>query len=66
MYTDPISDYLTRVRNAQAAGHRIVEIPASNLKKKITEKESDIQKAKESPEGSDLLAQKIKDQGIHD
>jgi len=37
MYTDPISDYLTRVRNAQAAGHRIVEIPASNLKKKITE-----------------------------
>jgi small subunit ribosomal protein S8 len=35
--TDPISDYLTRVRNAQAAGHRIVEIPASNLKKKITE-----------------------------
>ena len=37
MYTDPISDYLTRVRNAQAAGHRIVEIPSSNLKKKITE-----------------------------
>lgn len=37
MYTDPISDYLTRVRNAQMAGHRIVEIPASNLKLKITE-----------------------------
>jgi len=37
MYTDPISDYLTRVRNAQMAGHRIVEIPSSNMKKKITE-----------------------------
>lgn len=37
MYTDPISDYLTRVRNAQAAGHRIVEIPSSKLKLKITE-----------------------------
>lgn len=37
MYTDPISDYLTRVRNAQMAGHRIVEIPASKMKLKITE-----------------------------
>lgn len=37
MYTDPISDFLTRVRNAQMAGHRIVEIPASNMKKRITE-----------------------------
>ena len=36
MYTDPIADYLTRVRNAIAAGHRVVEIPASNLKKEIT------------------------------
>ena len=35
--TDPIADYLTRIRNAQQARHRIVEIPASNLKKKITE-----------------------------
>jgi small subunit ribosomal protein S8 len=34
--TDPISDYLTRMRNAIKAGHRIVEIPASNLKKEIT------------------------------
>lgn len=34
--TDPISDYLTRVRNAIKANHRIVEIPASNLKKEIT------------------------------
>jgi small subunit ribosomal protein S8 len=35
--TDPISDYLTRIRNAQQAGHRLVEIPASRLKKRITE-----------------------------
>ena len=35
--TDPISDYLTRIRNGQMARHRIVEIPASNLKKRITE-----------------------------
>jgi len=34
--TDPISDYLTRLRNAIKAQHRIVEIPASNLKKEIT------------------------------
>lgn len=34
--TDPISDYLTRVRNAVAAKHRVVDIPASNLKKEIT------------------------------
>ena len=37
MVTDPIADFLTRLRNAQMAGHRIVEIPASNLKKRITE-----------------------------
>ncbi|MCF1190636.1 30S ribosomal protein S8 [Mangrovimonas sp. AS39] len=36
MYTDPIADYLTRIRNAVRAGHRVVEIPASNLKKEIT------------------------------
>lgn len=35
--TDPIADYLTRIRNAQMAGHRIVEIPASRIKKSITE-----------------------------
>ena len=34
--TDPIADFLTRVRNAIKANHRIVEIPASNLKKEIT------------------------------
>jgi len=37
MFTDPIADYLTRIRNAQHAGHRIVDIPSSNLKKSITE-----------------------------
>ncbi|MCK0144676.1 30S ribosomal protein S8 [Arenibacter sp. F26102] len=36
MFTDPIADYLTRIRNASSAGHRVVEIPASNLKKEIT------------------------------
>jgi len=37
MVTDPIADFLTRIRNGQMAGHRIVEIPASNLKKRMTE-----------------------------
>ena len=37
MYTDPISDYLTRIRNAQKAKKKSVEIPASKLKLKITE-----------------------------
>jgi small subunit ribosomal protein S8 len=36
MYTDPVADYLTRIRNAVKANHRVVEIPASNLKKEIT------------------------------
>jgi small subunit ribosomal protein S8 len=36
MNMDPISDFLTRVRNAVKAGHRVVEIPASNVKKEIT------------------------------
>ena len=36
MFTDPIADYLTRIRNANLAGHRIVEIPASKIKKEIT------------------------------
>ena len=34
MYTDPIADYLTRLRNAIMANHRVVEVPASNLKKR--------------------------------
>lgn len=36
MVTDPIADYLTRVRNAIKANHKVVEIPASNLKKELT------------------------------
>jgi len=36
MITDPIADYLTRIRNAILAKHKVVEIPASNLKKEIT------------------------------
>ena len=34
--TDPIADYLTRLRNTIMANHRVVEVPASNLKKEIT------------------------------
>ncbi|SDX12129.1 SSU ribosomal protein S8P [Lutibacter oricola] len=37
MYTDPIADYLTRIRNSAATGHRVVEIPASKIKKAMTE-----------------------------
>ena len=37
MNTDPIADYLTRIRNASSAGLKIVQIPASNLKKSMTE-----------------------------
>ena len=36
MNTDPISDFLTRIRNANSAGHKTVVIPASNVKKEIT------------------------------
>jgi small subunit ribosomal protein S8 len=36
MNTDPIADYLTRVRNDNSAGHKVVSIPSSNLKKEIT------------------------------
>ena len=36
MYTDPISDYLTRIRNANSSGHRVVDIPASKVKIEIT------------------------------
>ena len=36
MVTDPIADYLTRIRNAVMANHRIVEIPSSRIKKEIT------------------------------
>ncbi|RKR13992.1 SSU ribosomal protein S8P [Maribacter vaceletii] len=36
MVTDTIADYLTRIRNASRAGHRVVDIPSSNVKKEIT------------------------------
>ena len=36
MVTDPIADFLTRIRNANSAGHRVVDIPASNTKREIT------------------------------
>jgi small subunit ribosomal protein S8 len=36
MNTDPIADYLTRIRNAVKANHRVVEVPASNMKKEMT------------------------------
>lgn len=36
MYTDPVADYLTRIRNAVRVNYRVVEIPGSNLKKEIT------------------------------
>jgi small subunit ribosomal protein S8 len=36
MFSDPIADYLTRLRNAIIANHRIVEVPASNIKKEMT------------------------------
>ncbi|HAP01916.1 MAG TPA: 30S ribosomal protein S8 [Bacteroidetes bacterium] len=65
MTTDPISDYLTRIRNGQNAHHRIVEIPASNLKKSITEilyKQGYILKYKfddsKGPQGTIMIALK--------
>jgi small subunit ribosomal protein S8 len=36
MFSDPIADYLTRLRNAIIANHRLVDIPASNIKKEMT------------------------------
>ena len=60
MYTDPIADYLTRVRNAVKANHRVVEIPASNLKKEITKmaKLSSINKNNKRIKLSDRLFKK--------
>lgn len=64
MLTDPISDYLTRIRNAVAAGHKVVEIPASNLKKEMTRvlfEQGYIRKYKfvdEGPQGSIKIALK--------
>ena len=36
MHCDPLSDFLTRIRNAQMSQHKVVDIPASNLKKEVT------------------------------
>ncbi|HSK50307.1 MAG TPA: 30S ribosomal protein S8, partial [Solirubrobacterales bacterium] len=36
MHTDPIADYLTRIRNALRAGHDVVEIPCSGLKMELS------------------------------
>ena len=64
MITDPIADYLTRIRNSQSAGHKLVEIPASNLKKEITRvllEKGYIKKYKfieEGPQGSIKIALK--------
>lgn len=55
MTTDPIADFLTRVRNAIMAKHKIVEIPASNLKKEIT---------KILFEKGYILSYKFEDEGI--
>ena len=48
MHSDPIADFLTRIRNGQMAGHKVVEIPASNIKKEITKAKSKIQQSKET------------------
>lgn len=65
MNTDPIADYLTRVRNAIKANHRVVEVPASNLKKELTKvlyEKGYIQSYKfvdgENPQGSIKIALK--------
>jgi small subunit ribosomal protein S8 len=36
MHTDPIADFLTRIRNAAKAGHKVVSIPASNMKSEMS------------------------------
>lgn len=62
--TDPIADYLTRLRNAITANHRIVEIPASNIKKRMTKVLYDkgyiqgYKFVKEGPQGSIKIALK--------
>lgn len=54
MYTDPISDFLTRLRNAQAVGHETMKVPGSKLKlaiAKILEREGFVGSVKETHEG---------------
>ena len=58
--TDPIADFLTRLRNAIMAHHRVVEVPASNLKKEITkilfEKGYILQRSEERRVGKECLS----------
>ena len=62
--TDPIADYLTRLRNAIQAKHRVVEIPASNLKRDITKKKKkkgyilNYKFVEDGPQGSIMIALK--------
>ena len=67
MLTDPIADYLTRIRNAVSARHRVVEIPSSKMKKEMTytivpETEADIKSLKisvKSPIAKGLLGKTV-------
>ncbi len=55
MFTDPISDFLTRIRNAQAAHHETVSLPGSNLKRAIAEilvREGFLEKMEETKDGA--------------
>lgn len=69
--TDPIADFLTRIRNANDAKHATVEIPASNLKKEMANilKEEgfirDVQFRDDSPQGSILITLKYGPNGEH-
>jgi len=55
MITDPIADFLTRIRNAQKANHRVVEIPSSKIKKEMT---------KVLHDKGYILSYKFEDEGI--
>lgn len=69
--TDPIADFLTRIRNANDAKHATVEIPASNLKKEMANilKEEgfvrDVQFKDDSVQGSILITLKYGPNGEH-
>lgn len=58
MFTDPIADFLTRIRNAQAAHHDMITVPASRLKfalAKILEREGYVAQAKEQGQGTNKI-----------
>ncbi len=55
MHTDPISDFLTRIRNAQDAGHKTIEVPGSRLKlavAKLLQQEGFVEGVQETTEGA--------------